>query len=49
MQWISIREINYYTYVLKLERERDLCGGLRVIYPSNNWSLGEERNKVEQS
>ena len=25
------------------ERERDLCGGLRVIYPSNNWGLGEER------
>ena len=25
------------------EREGDLCGGLRVIYPSNNWSLGEER------
>ena len=25
------------------ERERDLCGGLRVIYSSNNWGLGEER------
>ena len=25
------------------ERERDLCGGLGVIYPSNNWGLGEER------